>query len=73
MFQNRGVYMFRIDDNIVIDATMCGGPARYINHSCHPNCVADVVPFEKDSKIIIIAKGRICAGEEVIYTAIMNL
>jgi len=36
--QNRGVYMFRIDDERVIDATMAGGPARYINHSCDPNC-----------------------------------
>ncbi|XP_015756024.1 PREDICTED: histone-lysine N-methyltransferase ATX5-like [Acropora digitifera] len=32
--QNRGVYMFRIDSDAVIDATMAGGPARYINHSC---------------------------------------
>ena len=26
--QNRGVYMFRIDENLVVDATMTGGPAR---------------------------------------------
>lgn len=26
--------MFRIDSDAVIDATMAGGPARYINHSC---------------------------------------
>jgi len=60
--------MFRIDDNLVIDATMTGGPARYINHSCNPNCVAEVVPFEKDSKIIIIAKRRLTRGEEVSRT-----
>ena len=65
--QNRGVYMFRIDDDFVIDATMSGGPARYINHSCQPNCVAEVVPFEKDSKIIIIAKRRVNRGEEVCW------
>ena len=65
LLQNRGVYMFRIDDNQVVDATMCGGPARYINHCCQPNCVAEVVPFEKDSKIIIIAKRKITRGEEV--------
>ena len=33
-FQNRGVYMFRVDPETVIDATLTGGPARYINHSC---------------------------------------
>lgn len=32
--QNRGIYMFRMDTDAVIDATMAGGPARYINHSC---------------------------------------
>lgn len=57
--------MFRIDDNCVVDATMSGGPARYVNHSCNPNCVAEVVPFEKDSKIIIITKRKISQGEEV--------
>jgi len=57
--------MFRLSDNLVVDATMAGGPARYINHSCHPNCVAEVVPLEKDSKIIIITKRKIAQGEEV--------
>jgi len=29
---NRGVYMFRLDDYTVVDATRSGNPARYINH-----------------------------------------
>ena len=57
--------MFRIDSEVVVDATMAGGPARYINHSCSPNCAAEVVPFEKESKIIIITSRRIPKGEEV--------
>lgn len=28
MAQNRGVYMFRIDDELLVDATMAGGLAR---------------------------------------------
>ena len=55
----------QVDDGLVVDATMAGGPARYINHSCNPNCLAEVVQFERDSKIIIIAKRRIVRGEEV--------
>ncbi|BFZ06459.1 hypothetical protein BsWGS_09498 [Bradybaena similaris] len=65
--QNRGVYMFRIDNEVVIDATKAGGPARYINHSCHPNCVAEVVDIEKESKIIIITSRKIVKGEELTY------
>ena len=45
---------------------MSGGPARYINHSCFPNCVAENVQFERDSKIIIITKRKINKGEEVV-------
>ena len=30
--QNRGIYMFRLDDDRVVDATLSGGVARYINH-----------------------------------------
>ncbi|RXM94880.1 Histone-lysine N-methyltransferase 2D [Acipenser ruthenus] len=62
---NRGIYMFRINNEHVIDATLTGGPARYVNHSCAPNCVAEVVTFDKEDKIIIISSRRIPKGEEV--------
>uniref|UniRef100_A0A8C4WYT2 [histone H3]-lysine(4) N-methyltransferase n=1 Tax=Eptatretus burgeri TaxID=7764 RepID=A0A8C4WYT2_EPTBU len=66
--QNRGMYMFRVDSGHVIDATLTGGPARYINHSCLPNCVAEVVNFDKErSKIIIISSHKIQKGEELTY------
>lgn len=38
---------------------------RYINHSCAPNCVAEVVTFERGHKIIISCFRRIAKGEEV--------
>ncbi|XP_065052603.1 histone-lysine N-methyltransferase 2C-like [Rhopilema esculentum] len=64
---NRGVYMFRVDSDTVIDATLTGGHARYINHSCDPNCVAEVVIIEKMPKIIIISNRKLEKGEELTY------
>ncbi|XP_042908867.1 histone-lysine N-methyltransferase 2C isoform X4 [Parasteatoda tepidariorum] len=65
--QNRGVYMFRLDENRVIDATLSGGLARYINHSCNPNCVAENVQIDRENKILIITNRRIPRGEELSY------
>ncbi|KAI4497783.1 hypothetical protein M0802_007109 [Mischocyttarus mexicanus] len=65
--KNRGIYMFRLDEERVVDATLCGGLARYINHSCNPNCVAEIVEVERDLRIIIFAKRRISRGEELAY------
>lgn len=31
----RSSYMFRIDQETIIDATKCGNVARFINHSCN--------------------------------------
>ncbi|XP_062849822.1 histone-lysine N-methyltransferase 2C isoform X2 [Trichomycterus rosablanca] len=65
--KNRTSFMFRIDGEYGIDATCSGSPARYINHSCSPNCVAEVVTFERGYKIIISSNRRIERGEELCY------
>ncbi|OON19073.1 SET domain protein [Opisthorchis viverrini] len=65
--QSRGIYMFRVDEDSIVDATMCGGLARYINHSCEPNCTAEVLNCESGSHIIIIASRDIEKGEELTY------
>ena len=65
--QNRGIYMFRLDDERVLDASMCGGMARYINHCCDPNCVTEIVDVDRDLHIIIFANRRIARGEELSY------
>lgn len=57
--------MFRLDENRVVDATLLGGLARYVNHSCDPNCVAEVVQIDRENKILIIANRKIQRGEEV--------
>ena len=51
-----------------IDICFC--LCRYINHSCDPNCVAEVVQIDKEKKIIIISKRFIKKGEEVFLSAL---
>ncbi|XP_067123059.1 histone-lysine N-methyltransferase 2A isoform X2 [Centruroides vittatus] len=62
-----GCYMFRIDDNEVVDATMHGNAARFINHSCEPNCYSKVINVDGKKHIVIFALKRILKGEELTY------
>ncbi|CAO2815742.1 unnamed protein product [Amaranthus hypochondriacus] len=60
-------YLFRLDDGYVVDATKRGGIARFINHSCEPNCYTKIVSVEGQKRIFIYAKRHISAGEEITY------
>ncbi|ORY72009.1 uncharacterized protein BCR38DRAFT_405023 [Pseudomassariella vexata] len=60
-------YLFRIDDNTVIDATKKGGIARFINHSCMPNCTAKIIKVEGSKRIVIYALRDIAQNEELTY------
>ncbi|XP_050258287.1 histone-lysine N-methyltransferase ATX2 isoform X1 [Quercus robur] len=62
-----GTYMFRIDDERVIDATRAGSIAHLINHSCEPNCYSRVISVNGDEHIIIFAKRDIKRWEELTY------
>ena len=42
---------FRIDDEHCVDATFKGNVARYINHSCNPNCYTKIVMVEGHRRI----------------------
>lgn len=56
-------YLFEIDEDWTIDGSPRSNTARYINHSCDPNCEADIV----DGKILITAAKNILAGEELTF------
>ncbi|XP_039436018.1 histone-lysine N-methyltransferase SETD1-like [Culex pipiens pallens] len=60
-------YLFRIDMETIIDATKCGNLARFINHSCNPNCYAKVITIESEKKIVIYSKQPIGVNEEITY------
>lgn len=48
-------YLFRIDEGTVVDATKKGGIARFINHSCSPNCTAKIIRVGGTKRIVIYA------------------
>jgi len=56
-------FLFAIDDDVVIDAAVGGNEARFINHSCDPNCDAVI----DDARIWIEAIRDIAPGEELAY------
>ncbi|TYJ14937.1 hypothetical protein E1A91_A10G152000v1 [Gossypium mustelinum] len=62
-----GTYLFRIDNERVIDATRAGSIAHLINHSCEPNCYSRVISVHGDEHIIIFAKRDIKRWEELTY------
>ena len=55
-------YLFRIDEDTVIDATKMGGIARFINHSCTPNCTAKIIRVDNSKRIVIYALRDINQG-----------
>jgi SET domain-containing protein len=56
-------FLFKIDDDTCIDATRRGSVARFINHSCDPNCEA----VWEDRRIFIEAVRNIQPGVELSY------
>lgn len=60
-------YLFRIDEDNIIDATRCGGNGRFINHSCDPNCMAKIISVGDTKRIVIYSLRPIGVGEEVTY------
>ena len=56
-------FLFRLDSGDAIDAGPSRSIAKYINHSCDPNCEA----VEEDGRIFIDAIRDIARGEELVY------
>jgi uncharacterized protein len=58
-----GVYLFELNKKYDIDGDVSWNPAKYINHSCEPNCETDIIK----GQIWIISIKNIKKGEEISY------
>lgn len=61
--QQGNPFIFYLDDSCDLDGSADTNPARFINHSCAPNCDAELM----DGHIWLIAKRDIAAGEEITF------
>ena len=56
-------FLFNVNRQVVIDAYVDGNDARFINHSCDPNCESEI----EGSRVFIDAIKDIRKGEELTY------
>lgn len=58
-----GKYLFETNKNRFVDGSPRTNMARYINHSCRPNCEIDI----RRGRIYVFSLRKIGAGEELTY------
>lgn len=56
-------FLFALEDGTIVDAAHRGNRARWINHSCSPNCETVI----EDGRIWVESIRDIAAGEELSY------
>ena len=63
--KSRSRYLFEISPRRTIDGSPRWNTARYINHSCRPNCEIEI--DTRRGRVFILSKRAIQAGEELSY------
>lgn len=56
-------YIFSLTNEVDLDGNVTWNPARFLNHSCAPNCDAEM----QEGRIWIVARKNIQAGEEITF------
>ncbi len=56
-------FIFSLNDEQDLDGNVAWNPARFLNHSCAPNCEAEL----KNDRIWIVATRDIPSGEELTF------
>ncbi|MHB1770016.1 MAG: SET domain-containing protein [Minisyncoccota bacterium] len=62
-YTSRSKYLFEVNSRKTIDGATRENTARYINHSCRPNCTPEI----ERGRVFIDAIRNIKAGEELSY------
>jgi uncharacterized protein len=60
-------FLFIASHRTVIDAGVGGNDARFINHSCNPNCETAIIELDGRNRVFIDAIRNIKPGEELGY------
>lgn len=61
--RDKGKYLFDVNDSLTIDGNIPSNLARFINHSCVPNCET----LGPADRIFIYSLKKIPAGSELTY------
>ena len=61
--EQNNVYIFGLNERHDLDGNVDWNPARFVNHSCSPNCEAVL----EDDRIWLVASSDIRAGEELTF------
>jgi uncharacterized protein len=61
--EQNNAFIFTLNDEQNLDGNVPWNLARFLNHSCAPNCEAEM----EDDRIWIVAKRDIRAGEEITF------
>lgn len=67
--KNGAVYIFELNKKYDLDGNIKNNPAKYINHSCNPNCETETI----NNEIWIISIKNIKKGQEITYDYGYNL
>jgi uncharacterized protein len=62
-YSSKSKYLFEINSKLTIDGTDRKNIARYVNHSCKPNCEVEI----HKKRVYIFSCKKIKAGEELCY------
>lgn len=62
-YTSKSKYLFEVTSKKTIDGTIRANTARYINHSCRPNCEVEI----KKGRVLVSSKKDIQVGEELTY------